>query len=316
MDGFPPPVSPDIAARFFDIDDEASDFSADPPPQKKHKGPQPSTHFTDERAGEYAEEDNEGAGFKDKRTTDDEFCKTVEFVPVRSMVVDYLTCENIDEESEEETKKKKEDARAHVEKARSANAMPEFLKFSSETPGENSCLLCEIYLSELQGSEAATHPLLNAYTKLKKYDLLYCGFQAEPVIMQHCTSIFNQISGEYAIRSGTVPRLLTPKETKQHLYDHDVSNPKRPIVIATAEVKYLKKNLFNGCVGRTPSGRRVIRQANIGAYSTLVRLQTDLNSRFVEASAHVNNVDSGTEQRPRGPMGGQIIGRRKTKTLR
>lgn len=300
-----PPVSPEIASRYFDIDDEMSDFSASdaggPAAPAKGKGPRPSTHFTDERADEYAAGGEGGDGaeagedarfYKDKRNTDDEFCKTVEYIPIRSKTVDYLTCQFLDEETEEETQKKRDEAVQHVEKARESNAAPDFLAYG-EKLGEIKCLLCEIYLSERDrekdgGGESRKHPLLEAYMQLKMYDLRYCGFQAEPVIMQHCTSIFNQISGTYALNSKTEPRLLTQKETYQHLYHHDVSNPKRPILTSIAEVKYLMANVFNGCVGRTPSGRRVIRHSNIGAYSTLVRMRMDLNSRFIEASAHVN----------------------------
>lgn len=320
MDGFPP-ISPNIGSRFFDIDDRFSDFSSDAPSaaQEPPRKPRPSTHFNEDCDDEFMGEESE---YKDNQNADDKWCKTVDYVPVQSKRVNYLTCEDLHNQPEDETKAARDKVEAEVKDAQDKNIAPNFLQYCDE-PDPSQCLLCQIYLSEMTSSasgEKTVHPLLNAYQQLKDYDLRYCGFQAEPTIMKHCTAIFNQLSGEYAAKSKTPPRLLTEKDTCSHLYDHDVSNPKRPIVIATAQVRYLTANLFNGCVGKTTSGKKVIRQANISAYNTLVRLRTDLNARFTEASSHVNTISQGSDQKRdislRPGAAGQILGRKRPKSMK
>lgn len=299
-------LSPDMAARFRDAynetnDDMSSRFSDNQPRASKHFHQNPNRRKGNNRKrGFHDEEDDESRQeeeFVEKREANNKFYETMCFKPVASPEVDFLTCQNM-QKSEEEIREKKQKLIDTVEECRRNKTNPNFLEYA-EQAGSSKCILCEIRLAEIEakGVQDPVHPLTNAYSKLVLYDLENCGRQTESEIMNHCCNIFNQLSAEYALQSDTRPLMLTESEVLTHLYQHDMTNPKRWIVINNARVSHLLQNCFNATIGLNAEGKTVFQHTNISHLGSLIRMQGDLSSKYMEACMVVSNTLSGSKNK-------------------
>ena len=162
------------------------------------------------------------------------------------------------------------------------------------TVKKSKCFLCEIseanipdFIADRQAS--GTRDIrYSAYAQMTWNDLKYCGTKEEPELMQENTDIFNQEMARLAAAGKANCKAVTTDIMNYHLDMHDLTNPKRPVLKAMLEAKYLAKLHFDAIEGMTTDGTRVLRQTHTRLYFAARREHIAYANKFAAVCSYVN----------------------------
>ena len=221
--------------------------------------------------------------YTDRLDADAALDRTMRIRPLQSHRVDALISRSITDETPEQ--RAAEHARIRAIIAAHVGDGPIFT-----VDGLSRCTICCIHdaTHAVTKNDADYHKLRKAYLAMKAHDLRFCGFKQEEALFHDCAQIFNDLSGQYAIETGTYPVVVTPAEVATHLRDHDFSNPKRDIMYSIIKNRRLEDAAYRGCIGVAADGSTVLRHAAMAAWRAHIERGDALNSRFLAASMYVH----------------------------
>lgn len=299
-----------------DDDDEAEKLAnrafrvnGKPPPAKKRrvergrnassgsssdgKKPMKTSHFFDD-------DDNTGVNMIDFMDGEDKMEKMMQYKTVTSRKMDLLRGDVL-KPSEEE----KEIIEQLVDEVRPTGALvlakavlpPVFTTAEDrehEHPAvrDSKCYLCSIseadmpdYVGDRQRDADTRY---SAYSRVKLNDVKFCGTKLEIELMQINADIFNNEIRRLANLGKKNCQPVTVAEMNEHFNNHDLSNPKRPLVKAMIETKNLRDRYAKAIEGVTSDGSHVLRAAHSKLYAMFEREYNGYHREFLKRCEYVN----------------------------
>jgi len=255
--------APAVLERF--IDDDASDIPDEPDEYVAGGGDPP-------RSGQHV----------DGVDREDMFKKIVGYSSIKSKRVEFLCGETMVRDSNEERQ-----LREIVESGVKYNFTGWNQSHANQAVKDNPCTFCEAGMYELSIKDKDPNDP-SPFVAAKRTDLKLCGWMGEPYVIQAVTNVFNETEQNRAFKEKRPPKTITSSETRTHLYHHDISNPKRAVVLDMIRTNHLSQSLYEASMGVTADRERVIRTGLISAYNSSASRASTLSADLIQRSMFVN----------------------------